>query len=114
MRRMSERIAHRGPAASGEFVDGPVALGHRLRRVSVAGSVQPLVEDDVVVMLDGWIYDHQQLAASADSGPPPTVDTQAVVRAWRRWGPEFIDRVEGEFALVVWERKARVLSLIHI
>lgn len=106
---MSARLAHRGPSADGVWVEGRTALAWRRRH---AGLPQPEVHGDLVVLLDGWIYDQDALAAG-DSGPPPANDEELLVRAWRRWGPELVDRIEGEFAIAVWDRKAATLHLIR-
>ena len=108
---MSARLAHRGPAGEGAWHEGPIAVGHRLRRVGPARSVQPAVHEDCVLLLDGWIYDHEVLAHAADDGPPAASDVDALVRAWRCWGPSFVERVEGEFALAIWDRAAKRLHL---
>lgn len=99
---MSGRLAHRG-AADGLWAEGPAALAWRQRD---AGG--PVVHDDLVVLLDGWIYD---LAVAGEPDPAPARDAEAVVRGWRRWGPEVVDRLEGEFALAVWDRRAGALHL---
>ncbi len=104
---MSERLRHRGPAAEGQWSEGGCHLAHRLRRVGETRTKQPAVTDDVVLLLDGWIYDHEALSSMADDGPPSASDVEALIRAWRAWGPDFIDRLEGEFAIVVWDRKAK-------
>jgi asparagine synthase (glutamine-hydrolysing) len=75
--------------------------------------VQPAVRDDIVVLLDGWIYDHEALALAADDGPPAEFDVEALVRAWRRWGPDTFQRLEGEFAIALWDRAARQLHLVR-
>ncbi len=108
--RMAERLAHRGPDGAGTFAEGPAAFAHRQRRVEGAARTQPCVTPDLVVMLDGWIYEHQALARALD-GPPDATDTEVVALAWRRWGPEALDRFEGEFAIAVWERARRRLVL---
>ncbi|NCG18404.1 MAG: hypothetical protein GWP91_05250 [Rhodobacterales bacterium] len=104
---MSHRLRNRGPAVEERWAEGGCRLVHRIRRANSSQTRQPAVTEDVVVMLDGWVYDHEALAASADDGPPSESDVEALVRAWRAWGPDFIDRVEGEFAIVVWDRKER-------
>ncbi len=96
--RMAMRLSHRGPDGSGRFVDGPVAFAHRLRRVRPSASIQPVVEDDLVVLLDGWIYEHEKLAARAGHEGPCT-DAEALLRAWRRWGTDVLEHIDGEFAI---------------
>ncbi len=108
--RMADRLAHRGPDGSGAFAEGPAAFAHRQRRVSGATRPQPCVTADLVVLLDGWIYEHEALAKRVD-GTGDETDTEVVALAWRRWGPDTLERLEGEFALAVWDRSRRRLSL---
>lgn len=113
IRAMSERLAHRGPDGEGEFLEGPAALAHRRRAVVPIRSTQPLVADDYVVMMDGWVYDHEDLARRAGSRDRVAIDTQAVLQAWRRWGLGLTERLDGEFALTVWDRRNQTLFLLR-
>ena len=110
-KRMSVSLKRRGPDGFGAFNDGPVALTHRLRRVAASQSVQPLVKSDVVVMLDGWIYDHEALSRRAGSDVPAVNDVGALVHAWRRWGLDFSQHVDGDFAIAIWDRRSKTLCL---
>ncbi len=107
---MAARLAHRGPDGEGEWADGPAALAHRLRRVAPGKAMQPCVADDLVVLLDGWVYGHQELAAEVEA-PADATDTEVLLHAWRRWGPASLERLEGEFAVAVWSRRDAVLTL---
>jgi len=111
--RMSRCLAHRGPNGEGFFHHEEVSFAHRLRRVLPTKSQQPVVTEDLVVMLDGWIYDHTEVARAAGAEREDPVDTHAVVQAWRRWGPAFPEHVEGEYAAAIWERDARTLTLVR-
>lgn len=109
--RMADLERHRGPDGAGAWADGPAAFAHRLRRVQAGTKVQPAISDDLVVMLDGWIYDHLELVRDLPGRTDDLTDTEALVLAWRRWGMDTLSRLEGEFAFAVWDRKARTLVL---
>ncbi len=111
--RMSERLAHRGPDGAGDWREGEAVFAHRLRRIVQTRSQQPYVTDDLVVMLDGWIYDHQDVARAAGGDVEDPVDTHSIAQAWARWGAEFPHHVEGEYAASIWERKSRTLTLVR-
>lgn len=109
---IARRQAHRGPDGEGRFTDGPAAFAHRLRRLPARGSgkVQPAVADDLVVLLDGWLYGHEALLRELGHDAGQT-DTETLLLAWRRWGLEALERLEGEWAFAVWDRRQRALTL---
>lgn len=108
--RMSVHLSHRGPDGAGAFAEGPAAFAHRQRRVGNEARPQPCVTPSLVVMFDGWIYEYEALGRSL-GGRPDLTDSDVVALAWERWGPEALERLEGEFALSVWERARRRLTL---
>ena len=65
LKKMTEKLARRGPDASGHYLAGPVALGHR--RLSVIDlsdrSGQPMVDDTLglVLVFNGTIYNYPEL-----------------------------------------------------
>ncbi|MEQ1567444.1 MAG: asparagine synthase (glutamine-hydrolyzing) [Myxococcota bacterium] len=108
--RIAAELAHRGPDGAGAWAEREIAVAHRIRRVRPGNKLQPVVADDLVVMLDGWIYDHLRLVAELDP-PADATDTESLLLAWRRWGVETLGRLEGEFAIAVWDRRASSLTL---
>jgi asparagine synthase (glutamine-hydrolysing) len=109
--RMAQRQQSRGPDGSGAWADGPAAFHNRLRRIRPGKKVQPVVAHDLVVMLDGWIYDHLDLVRDLPGFAPDLSDTEALLLAWRRYGIDVLGRIDGEFAFSVWDRRARTLAL---
>src|SRR5687767_9199262 len=80
---IAELQARRGPDGSGRFTEGPATFAHRLRRLlpespSGVGKVQPAVADDLVVMLDGWLYEHEALLKELGQDPAQT-DTETLL-----------------------------------
>lgn len=109
--RMAERQRSRGPDGAGSFHEGPAAFAHRLRRLRPGKKTQPVVHPDLVVMLDGWIYEHLDLVKDLPGFSVDLSDTEALALAWRRYGVDVMSQIDGEFALSVWDRRAQTLVL---
>jgi len=120
-RRLIERMVgtlhHRGPDSVGYHVEGRVALGvARLRVVDLATGEQPLASEDgsVQVVLNGEIYNHPELRqALCRSGHRFTsrADTEVIAHAWEEHGAGCITRLDGMFAIAVWDRRREQISL---
>ena len=110
---MGARLAHRGPDGTGRYVEGPAALISRRRAVVPTRSRQPLVTDDLVVLMDGWIYDHLKVALAAGDDRTDLTDVEALALAWRRWGTSLVQHVDGAFAAALWDRRRQELHLLR-
>lgn len=119
--RMANAIAHRGPDDSGVWVDegAKVALGHRRLSVidlSSAGH-QPMqsASGRFVIAFNGEIYNH--LALRSDVAEYPWrghSDTETLLACIEQWGLErSIVKAVGMFALALWDRESRRLSLVR-
>src|SRR5215831_4209998 len=109
---MVDRIAHRGPDATGTWSheDGRVAvqLGHR--RLSIidlsAAADQPLSKHGMTLIYNGELYNYRALRAElATRGVrfATSSDTEVVLEAWRCWGPAALRKFRGMFAFAVAE-----------
>lgn len=118
---MSEALRHRGPDASGVWVDSGVgvALGHRrlsILDLSPAGA-QPMVSGcgRYVLTFNGEIYNHLALRAELGAQAPSWrghSDTETLLAAFAVWGVEAtLSRTVGMFALGLWDRAERTLYL---
>ncbi len=119
--RMSASVAHRGPDDRGVWTDPDrgVGLGHRrlsIVDVSEAGH-QPMVSADGrwVLVLNGEVYDHddhRRFLADRGVAFRGHSDTEVLLELIAALGLDgALARVEGMFALAVWDRHDRVLSL---
>jgi asparagine synthase (glutamine-hydrolysing) len=113
--RMADALAHRGPDAEGFATDGLAALGHRrLSILDIAGGVQPMQREGVILVFNGQAYDFIALRAElAALGHPFTTrsDTEVVLRAYLAWGEDCFQRLHGMFALALWDAPRRRLVL---
>ena len=122
-RRMSARLRHRGPDDEGVWVDAHrgVALGHR--RLSIidlsSHGAQPMSSHSgrYLLVYNGEIYNHMEIRAQLDGAGAAVPwcghsDTETVVAAIDRWGLHAtLPRLNGMFALAVWDREEHRLHL---
>ena len=115
VRRATRALAHRGPDAEGFYTDGLAALGHRrLSILDLEGGVQPMVQDGVALLFNGQAYRHDALRAELRKRGHPfhtRSDTEVVLRAYLEWGEEFVERVDGMFAIALWDTRIQRLVL---
>jgi asparagine synthase (glutamine-hydrolysing) len=114
--RMLDAIAHRGPDGYEIWCDGPVALGHRMFHTTPESlrDIQPLRDEsgDCCLILDGRIDNAAELRPALEAkGLHLRFDTDAeiVLRSYQCWGEQFVRKIIGDFALVIWDTRTRTL-----
>jgi asparagine synthase (glutamine-hydrolysing) len=114
---MTRALTHRGPDDQGSFDDPTVSLGfRRLSVIDLETGQQPIVLDQpsLVIVLNGEIYNFRELRSELESKGHrfrSTGDVEVVLRLWAEQGPECIRRLNGMFALAVWDGAHRSLYL---
>ena len=115
--RMVEALRHRGPDGEALRRIGPVALAHtRLAIIDVAGGDQPLDSEDgrVTAIVNGEIYNHLDLRAELEQRGhrwATNSDSEVVVHAYEEHGVDFVRRLNGIFAFVIWDdREQRLVA----
>ena len=123
LRRMRDRMTHRGPDGAGIWCreDGGVGLAHR--RLSIidpaAAANQPMSSDDGKVQLvyNGEIYNHAEIRAELESlghrFRTDHSDTEALLRAYLQWGRDCLTRFHGMFAFALWDDRSNELWLVR-
>ncbi len=117
VRRMTERLAHRGPDGCGVWIDGPCALGHRrLAIIDIAGGAQPLANEDETVWItyNGELYNEPALRdrlRRAGHRYRTHCDTETIVHWFEEQGTDFPKELNGQFALAIWDKQHRRLVL---
>lgn len=108
--RITHHMAPRGPDAWGFHSQGPVALGHRRLKIMDLsdGSAQPMVEPDLglAISFNGAIYNFPELREELQALGyhfRSSGDTEVLAKAWHAWGKDMLPRLNGMFALAIWE-----------
>jgi asparagine synthase (glutamine-hydrolysing) len=116
---MRESITHRGPDDAGlESIDDACVLGvRRLSILDLEGGHQPMWDEARrhCVVFNGEIYNHADLRARLEALGHHFVtdhsDTEVLVHGFEAWGPGLFPLLNGMFALAIWDRERRQLTL---
>lgn len=133
---LDESIKHRGPDGQGRFRDRAtrpdgavvdVAFVHRrLAIIDLADGQQPMISERgpgypervrsllVAVVFNGCIYNHrklrQELQAAGHEFVTDHSDTEVLIHGWREWGHGLFAKLDGMFAIAVWDRASAQLA----
>lgn len=99
---------------------GPVAFGSRVFRIysESANERQPIEDKQRQVMLiaDCRLDNREELASalSLDSATlKQTPDSELILNAYQRWGKDCFKRLEGDFAIALWDQTKQELLLVR-
>ena len=113
IKKMKDRIIHRGPDAEGQYVDDDVALGfRRLSFVDVKSGNQPIFNEDgsKAIEFNGEIYNFEELREELikDGHTFKThADTEVILHGYEQWGKEIVNKLRGMFGFVIWDKKTK-------
>ncbi|HWS87098.1 MAG TPA: hypothetical protein VN282_09055 [Pyrinomonadaceae bacterium] len=115
---MTRALAHRGPDGEGVHVEGALGLGHRrlaILDLSPAGR-QPMSFADgrYWITYNGEIYNFIELRRELEGlgySFRTQADTEVILAAYDRWGPDCQLKFNGMWALAVWDARERTLFL---
>ena len=115
---MADRLAHRGPDDRGVWSDGEAGIALGFRRLAIidlsSAGHQPMLSPDgnLVMVFNGEIYNHRALRAELPGPWRGHSDSEVLLAAVARWGfAAALERLEGMFAIALWDRRARCLYL---
>jgi asparagine synthase (glutamine-hydrolysing) len=116
VRQMTDAMSHRGPDADGLWAEGAIALGHR--RLSIidlsSAANQPFADNDgrYMIVFNGEIYNYREVKAILpDYAFRTASDTEVLIAAYAKWGPDCIRHFRGMFAFAIWDRLDKELFL---
>ena len=125
LRAMSDTLAHRGPDDAGVWFDPASGVGLANRRLAIVDlspdGHQPMnsPRGRYWIAFNGEVYNHRELRAELENPLAGAVaglrgrsDTEVLLAAFERWGIEgALTRAVGMFALALWDRHERRLTL---
>ena len=114
---MIELLHHRGPDDTGTYVDKDIGLGNaRLSIIDIEGGHQPIQNEDgtVNVTYNGEIYNYRQLRRELEAQGHrfyTQSDTEVIVHSYEQNGEGFAEKLNGMFAIALWDSKQKKLVL---
>jgi len=117
LKRMADTLVHRGPEDEGFHESRRAFLAHRrLRIIDLEGGHQPQYNEDrnVAVVLNGEIYNFQDIKdglLQRGHQFKTVSDTEVLVHLWEEMQTSLPDKLNGMFALAIWDERRRQLFL---
>jgi asparagine synthase (glutamine-hydrolysing) len=114
---MNDAVVHRGPDHGAVASYGRCVLGYRrLAIIDLATGDQPIESErgDVAAVFNGEIYNFRALRRELEAKGHEirgTGDSPLIPHAYEEWGLDFVARLEGMFAIALWDRRAERLVL---
>ena len=116
--RMARALWHRGPDAHGiKSWPGATLIHTRLSIIDLTpAGAQPMANEDGTVwtVFNGEIYNHRELRCALEKSGHVFrghSDTEVLPHLYEEYGPEFVSRLRGMFALAIYDTRTRTLLL---
>lgn len=115
LRAMQSVQRHRGPDGEGAYLDPQKMCGLAHNRLSIidlsdAGN-QPMSSSDgrLQIIQNGEIYNYLELRKELEKDYVfrSQSDTEVLLAAFQKWGPQMLDRLIGMFAIVIWDEEKK-------
>ncbi|WP_152391661.1 asparagine synthase (glutamine-hydrolyzing) [Paenibacillus guangzhouensis] len=119
LENMTETLSERGPDASGTWISGSCALGHRrLSVIDPENGAQPMIrttgDDRYALVYNGELYNTLELRKELESRGhtfQTSCDTEVLLVSYIEWGPACLDRFNGIFAFAIWNEREQHLFM---
>ena len=120
LKKMTRAIIHRGPDEDGFYSDGLANLGmRRLSIMDVSTGHQPVHNEDgsIWTVFNGEIYNlyelREELSAKGHKFYTDHSDTELIVHLYEEYGEDFMHKINGMFAIALWDKNNEKLLLIR-
>ncbi|MCI0519391.1 MAG: asparagine synthase (glutamine-hydrolyzing) [Chloroflexi bacterium] len=117
LRRMLGALRHRGPDQFGVYLDERVGLGSaRLSIIDLSSGQQPISNEDETlwIVFNGEIFNYVELRPELEQRGhhfTTNTDTEVVVHLYEEYGPACLQRLNGQFAIALWDSRKGSLFL---
>jgi asparagine synthase (glutamine-hydrolysing) len=114
---MISTLRHRGPDGYGFFQEGDIGLAHaRLSIIDLSSGSQPMPNEDksVWTVFNGEIFNYLELRRELEAAGhrfSTHSDTETIVHAYEEYGDRFVEKLNGQFAIAIWDSKRKRLVL---
>jgi asparagine synthase (glutamine-hydrolysing) len=114
---MAGALEHRGPDEMGVYIDDRAGLAHaRLSIIDLSTGQQPLANEDGTLWIsyNGEIFNYVELRAELEALGhrfATKSDTEVIVHGYEAWGNELFPRMNGQWAIALWDARKGTLVL---
>jgi len=117
--KMLRAIRHRGPDGSRTLVLDEIALGFdRLSFIDLDGGMQPIQSEDgtISMICNGEIFNFRELRDELTAKGhvfATKTDVEVIIHLYEEHGVDFVNRLNGQFAIALYDAKCRQLLLVR-
>ncbi len=119
LHNMTNAMQHRGPDAAGFYLneDKTCGLGHR--RLSIidlsAAANQPMYSQSgrYIMVFNGEVYNFREIQEKLNIKPRTTSDTEIILEAFEQKGVDFVQLLNGMFAIAIYDTREHALYLFR-
>jgi len=115
--KMLASIRHRGPDSTGIYRDSHAGLGSvRLMIIDLTGGDQPISNEDgtLWIVYNGEVFNYVELRPELERRGhifSTQTDTEVILHLFEEEGPACLQRLNGQFALAIWDTVQQNLFL---
>lgn len=112
IKKMNDRLSHRGPDGSAIWCEGPVALGHQMLYTTPESLHERLPFEDggLVITADARIDNRKELSEKLGIDDKVGVsDSYFILKAYQQWGEKCPEELLGDFAFAIWDKEKEKL-----
>ena len=104
---------HRGPDEQNSYVSNNVSFFHlRLAVLDIATGQQPMyLGNDLVIIFNGEIYNHQELRSRFSLEGKTASDTETLLLLYKKFGPAFLEYLDGMFVIIIHDKTRNELFI---
>ena len=112
-------IEHRGPDDSGTYINNEIGIGMcRLAIVEIAAGKQPATDasEQIHIVWNGEIYNYRELRSELEARGVHCRDSsesEVVINLYLEFGLDFINKLNGMFAIALHDARDKSLHLIR-
>lgn len=111
LKKMGDRIIHRGPDGEGYYADDKVGFVHRrLSIIDIKGGSQPMYSEDnnYVIVYNGEVYNYQELKDELIKKGykfKTKCDTEVILNGYIEWKDKLYNKLRGMFTFIIYDKK---------
>ncbi|MCB0459709.1 MAG: asparagine synthase (glutamine-hydrolyzing) [Flavobacteriaceae bacterium] len=117
IKHMLSRIKHRGPDESGFYQSNIVTIGSvRLSIIDLANGSMPIPNKNKTlwIVFNGEIFNYIELREELKQKGynfDTSTDTEVIVNLYQEYGTQFVNKLNGQFSIAIWDKTKEELFL---
>lgn len=117
IKKMADKIAHRGPDGEGYYIDDNIALAHRrLAIIDLTTGQQPMYNKDksLVIVFNGEIYNFLEIKDELKKKGytfENKSDTETIIYGYQEWGEDVVNHLRGMYSFAIYDIKNKKLFM---